>query len=71
MTTTELIERLKRMPKDTPIIGVWWEREEFFAGDDNITDKQWAEVCDYADRELNTEGWTEDIAYLIDDVTEG
>ena len=71
MTNTQAIEWLKRMPKDTPLIIEWWEQDEFFEGDDNITDELWSEVCEKAERKLPIDGWTEDIHYLIDWVKEG
>ena len=71
MTNTQAIEWLKKMPKDTPLIIEWWEQDEFFEGDDNITDELWSEVCVKAERKLPIGDWTQDIHFLIDWVKEG
>lgn len=70
MTNTEAIEWLSKMPKDTPLIIEWWTQDEFYEGDDNINDELWSDVCEVADRKLSTDGWNEDIMYLIDEVKE-
>ena len=70
MTNTEAIEWLSKMPKDTPLIIECWTQDEFYEGDDNINDELWSDVCEVADRKLSTDGWSEDIMYLIDWVKE-
>ena len=69
MTNTEAIEWLSKMPKDTPLIIEWWEQDDF-NGDGEMTYELWSDVCEVADRKLSTDGWSEDIMYLIDWVKE-
>lgn len=69
MTNTEAIKWLSKMPKDTPLIIEWWEQDGF-NGDGEMTDELWSDVCEVADRKLSTDGWSEDIMYLIDWVKE-
>ena len=64
MTNTEAIERLSKMPKDTPLIIEWWEQDDF-NGDGEMTDKLWSDVCRAADRKPS-DGWSEDLMFLID-----
>lgn len=69
MTNTEAIEWLSKMPKDTPLIIEWWEQDDF-NGDGEMTNELWSDVCEVAERKLSTDGWSEDIMYLIDWVKE-
>ena len=69
MTNTEAIEWLSKMPKDTPLIIEWWEQDDF-NGDGEMTDELWSDVCDVADRKLSIDGWSGDIAHLIDWIKE-
>ena len=69
MTNTEAIEWLSKMPKDTPLIIEWWEQDDF-NGDGEMTDELWSDVCEVADRKLSTDGWSEDIMYLIEWIKE-
>ena len=69
MTNTEAIEWLAKMPKDTPLIIEWWEQDDF-NGDGEMSDELWSDVCGAADRKLSTDGWSEDIMYLIEWIKE-
>ena len=69
MTNTEAIKWLSKMPPNTPIIIEWWEQNDFNR-EGEMTDELWSDVCRVAYRKLSTDGWSEDIMYLIDWVKE-